>query len=46
MRRCHPRDLIAHALDLIRFEHLPMELNDEVLEQAFEGCFTATDFDV
>ena len=46
MRRCHPRDLIAHALDLIRFEHLPMELTDDVLEQAFEGCFTATDFDV
>src|SRR5215472_6447430 len=24
-RRCHPRDLLTHALDLIHFERLPME---------------------
>ncbi len=46
LRRCHPRDLVAHAIDLIRFERLPMILTDEVLDSAFEGCFTAADFDL
>lgn len=38
-RRCHPRDVIDHALDLMRFEKLPFEINDEVLDRAFESCF-------
>jgi hypothetical protein len=45
LRRCHPRDILAHAVDLIRFERLPMALTDEVLDHAFEGCFTVADFD-
>ncbi len=38
-RRCHPRDVLSHALNLIHFEKLPVELNDEILNRAFESCF-------
>jgi len=38
-RRCHPRDVLSHALNLIHFEKLPFELNDEILGRAFESCF-------
>jgi len=45
-RRCHPRDIITHASDLIRFERLPFELNEEILDRAFESCFLeATEID-
>jgi DNA-binding MarR family transcriptional regulator len=39
-RRCHPRDVISHAIDIIHFEGLPMELNEDVLDRAFFSCFT------
>jgi predicted ATPase with chaperone activity len=39
MRRCHPRDVISHAVDLINFERRPSELTDEVLDRAWESCF-------
>jgi hypothetical protein len=38
-RRCHPRDVLTHALNLIHFEKLPVALTDEVLDRAFESCF-------
>jgi hypothetical protein len=38
-RRCHPRDVLTHALNLIHFERLPMELTDTLLSRAFESCF-------
>ena len=38
-RRCHPRDVLTHALNLMHFEKLPMELTDEILSRAFESCF-------
>ncbi len=38
-RRCHPRDVISHAIDLIHFEKLESELTDNLLERAFESCF-------
>ncbi len=38
-RRCHPRDVLTHALDLIQFEKRPMELSGEILDRAFESCF-------
>ncbi len=41
-RRCHPRDLLTHAMDLIRFERRPWQLTEEVLDHAFEGCFVST----
>ncbi len=43
MRRCHPRDLLSHAIDFIRFERLPFELTAEVLDHAFESCFVTID---
>jgi len=38
-RRCHPRDVISHAVDLINFEGLPFELNEPLLDRAFRSCF-------
>ena len=38
-RRCHPRDVISHAIDIINFEALPMELTEDVLDRAFDSCF-------
>jgi DNA-binding MarR family transcriptional regulator len=38
-RRCHPRDVISHAIDIIHFENLPMALNEDVLDRAFHSCF-------
>jgi hypothetical protein len=40
MRRCHPRDVITHAVDIIRFENRPWELTEDVLDHAFRSCFT------
>ena len=38
-RRCHPRDVISHAIDIIHFEALPMQLTEDVLDRAFFSCF-------
>jgi DNA-binding MarR family transcriptional regulator len=38
-RRCHPRDVISHAIDLIHFEKLPFELTDDLIDRAFVSCF-------
>jgi hypothetical protein len=38
-RRCHPRDVLTHALNLIRFERLPLELTDDLLDRSFASCF-------
>jgi hypothetical protein len=38
-RRCHPRDVLSHALNLIHFEKLPFGITDEILDRAFESCF-------
>jgi hypothetical protein len=39
MRRCHPRDVVSHALDLIHFQKLPNRLTPELLDRAFRSCF-------
>ncbi len=39
LRRCHPRDVVSHAIDLIHFEKLPFLLTERVLTEAFESCF-------
>jgi predicted ATPase with chaperone activity len=39
-RRCHPRDVISHAIDLMEFERLPHRLDADVLDRAFDSCFT------
>jgi predicted ATPase with chaperone activity len=44
-RRCHPRDVLGHAMDLIRFERRMWKLTDEVLDHAFESCFTEVGHD-
>jgi hypothetical protein len=38
-RRCHPRDVIAHAIDIINFERLPPVLTEDVIDRAFVTCF-------
>jgi hypothetical protein len=38
-RRCHPRDVISHAIDIINFEGLKWELSEDVLDRAFISCF-------
>jgi len=38
-RRCHPRDVISHAIDIINFESLPKQLTEDVLDRAFDSCF-------
>jgi len=44
-RRCHPRDVLTHAIDLIHFEKLPCDLTDELLDRAFESCFVEGHFE-
>jgi len=36
MRRCHPRDIIRVAVDLMKFEKRPHALTTELIDQAFE----------
>ena len=38
-RRCHPRDILSHAIDLIHFEELPYVLTATLLDRAVESCF-------
>ena len=44
-RRCHPRDVLSHAIDIINFEKRPFELNDDVLDRAFSSNFVSTEDD-
>ena len=41
-RRCHPRDVLTHAMDLLRFERRPWHLSEEVLQLAFDSNFVDT----
>lgn len=38
-RRCHPRDIISHAIDILHFERRPIALTEDVLDRAFHSCF-------
>jgi hypothetical protein len=38
-RRCHPRDVLTHAVNLLNFEKLPLEITDQILDRAFDSCF-------
>jgi hypothetical protein len=38
-RRCHPRDVLSHVIDMIHFEKHPFQLTDDLLDRAFESCF-------
>jgi hypothetical protein len=44
-RRCHPRDVLSHALNLMHFEKLPFALTDEILDRAFDSCFLQEEAD-
>ena len=39
LRRCHPRDVISHAIDVVHFKRLPMVLTEGLLDRAFRSCF-------
>ncbi len=45
LRRCQPRDLISHAVDLINFEGLRYELSAEVLDRAYESTFVTDQYE-
>jgi hypothetical protein len=38
-RRCHPRDVLSHAIHLIQFEKSAHVLTEDLLDRAFESCF-------
>jgi hypothetical protein len=44
-RRCHPRDVISIAVDLINFERLTYALSPDLIHRAFDLKFIVTDFD-
>ena len=44
-RRCHPRDVVRIAIDLIRFEGLPFELSQELMDRAFELKFVSMNYE-
>jgi SpoVK/Ycf46/Vps4 family AAA+-type ATPase len=44
-RRCHPRDVVTHAVDLIQFERLPYQLTEELLDRAFESTFVTDQYE-
>ena len=43
LRRCHPRDVINHAIDLIEFGGRSHELTEELLDHAYHNCFVQDD---
>jgi hypothetical protein len=45
-RRCHPRDVVTHVLDIINFERRPKELTPELLDRAFKSCFVEQHYDL
>ena len=44
-RRCHPRDVVRIAIDLIKFEGLPFELSKELMDRAFELKFVSMNYE-
>lgn len=44
-RRCQPRDVITHAIDLIRFERRPYELTFDILDHAFDMTFISEEYE-
>jgi hypothetical protein len=45
-RRCHPRDVLTHAINLMHFEKMSFALTDQVLDRAFESCFLQEESDM
>lgn len=44
-RRCHPRDLVTHAIDMIRFERRELRLTGELLDRAFASTFVEQEWE-
>lgn len=42
-RRCHPRDLVSQAMDYIGFKRMPNDLTEDLLDHAFECCFSSSE---
>jgi hypothetical protein len=38
-RRCQPRDVVSHAIDIMHFENLEARLTEDLLDRAFDSCF-------
>jgi predicted ATPase with chaperone activity len=38
-RRCHPRDIVKHALHILSFERRTKDLTEDILSRAFRSCF-------
>ena len=38
-RRCHPRDIVKHAIHILNFERRPKELTEDILHRSFRSCF-------
>ena len=45
LRRCHPRDVIRIAVDLMNFESRPYRLTRELVDRAFELKFVSENFE-
>ena len=41
-RRCHPRDVISHAIDFVQFRGEALKLSKALLDHAFSSCFAET----
>lgn len=44
-RRCQARDVIDHAIDLIRFERREYKLTAEILDRAYDMTFVSDDYE-
>ena len=45
MRRCHPRDILRVALDLIQFDKLELKLTTELIDRAVELKFVTSNYE-
>jgi len=45
LRRCHPRDILLHVTDLIEYLRLPNLITEDLLNRAFDSCFTVSEDD-
>ena len=45
LRRCHPRDVLRIALDLIRFQGRPLTLTGALVDEAYDLKFVTTAYD-
>lgn len=43
-RRCHPRDVVSIAIDLVNFEKLPYSLTKDLLYRAYDLKFVTTNY--